>query len=685
MAAYIQFTSRLKSTTQDGILAEAQQIAVSPTDNTNLKTYIDNKVSAGVSAAYRPKGSVTFAGLSALTSASVGDVYNVTDSFTLNGKKYAAGSNVACLKAFSAKVTPDETYWDVLGGFIDLSPYALASDLTKAKTDLEGSISNTNANVALVGKRLDERVPNGIRLLAGGDYYQISGQDKAHPATIGKDTQIGTNIYIYHENTDILKNLIIRDKDADVQMYLNAHATLGDSYEGLDDIAIGKHVYITEDAAMEAIFGADKIGTGVTINKNGIKVYHAGLHVGKNTRIDENVLIGAILDDSQIPENCVYIGSGVFIDGGKIIQDTALRDHMLILDNERFLIHNHSNREKDNLLISKNTYIDPNSRVANIFDKDNHLVIDTVGLELRTSKGASITLSDEVDIDGYFESHNHVSLGGSLETSKSVCIDDKGFWFGDNTNSRETTGVGICSLHSDPSMLRLDGDFTFNDSLGVIESITIGTTTPRFKNNNGEDCYAYNTLSFGTNSEYFCIGVNFGTESDFHNFISIGPSEGINVFRFNHGSTTNSVSIASDVHISANVSIDSDLTLSRNGLNFGTRAEGIYIGHEAQLGDDASIGDGVIVGKLSNIGELDGKDAVIEMGSNIIMSRNAAIIGKSTALTNDGVALWFGTDPTTAEGRKKLAFADDVDSAKSDVTELAKRVAALEALVTVAS
>lgn len=56
------------------------------------------------------------------------------------------------------------------------------------------------------------------------------------------------------------------------------------------------------------------------------------------------------------------------------------------------------------------------------------------------------------------------------------------------------------------------------------------------------------------------------------------------------------------------------------------------------------------------------------------------------ALTStNGGELWFGTAPTTAKGRKKLAFADDVDSAKSDVTELAKRVAALEALMTVAS
>lgn len=530
MAAYIQFTSRLKSTTQDGILAEAQQIAVSPTDNTNLKTYIDNKVSAGVSAAYRPKGSVTFAGLSALTSASVGDVYNVTDSFTLNGKKYAAGSNVACLKAFSAKVTPDETYWDVLGGFIDLSPYALASDLTKAKTDLEGSISNTNANLARLASSLDERVPNEIRLLDGGDYYQISGQDEAHPAKIGKDSEIGDKISVISNSNGVLQ--------------------------------------LTHDSRNIVSFDGEK---SVTIG-------------GTGNNAGRIVLFGTILTGGNIGITGTFKATG----SNSLNGATAYQ-----------------------------CYIGTDSR-----------------------------LGDRASVDG--DTH-------------------------------------IYNIHGKESNLGLDGDFTFNDSFGVTESITIGTTAPRFKNNDGEDCYAYNTLSFGTNSEYFGIAVNFGTESDFHNFISIGPSEGINVFRFNKGGTGSSVSIASDVHISANVSIDSDLRLSRNGLNFGTRVEGIYIGHKARLGDDASIGDGVIVGELSNIGKLGGKDAVIEMGSDIITSRNAAIIGKSTALTNDGVALWFGTDPTTAEGRKKLAFADDVASAKSDVTELAKRVAALEALMTVAS
>ena len=146
---YIQFTGRLKATSQEGILAEAQQIAISGSDNTNVKQYIDNKISSVnnninsvAGSVYRPKGSITFAGLKALASATAGDVYNVTDAFTLGSKSYPAGSNVACLKSFSSAVTPSETYWDVLAGFVDLSPYAKTSEVNTIKGNLEKSISD---------------------------------------------------------------------------------------------------------------------------------------------------------------------------------------------------------------------------------------------------------------------------------------------------------------------------------------------------------------------------------------------------------------------------------------------------------------------------------------------------------------------------------------------------------------
>lgn len=156
---YIQFTGRLKATSQEGILAEAQQIAISGSDNTNVKKYIDDKISSVnnnigsvAGSVYRPKGSITFAGLSALASATAGDVYNVTDAFTLGSKSYPAGSNVACLKSFSSAVTPNETYWDVLAGFVDLSPYAKTSEVNTIKGNLEKSIyDNVSALTSKVG------------------------------------------------------------------------------------------------------------------------------------------------------------------------------------------------------------------------------------------------------------------------------------------------------------------------------------------------------------------------------------------------------------------------------------------------------------------------------------------------------------------------------------------------------
>lgn len=621
MAAYIQFTSRLKSTTQDGILAEAQQIAVSPTDNTNLKTYIDNKVSAGVSAAYRPKGSVTFAGLSALTSASVGDVYNVTDSFTLNGKKYAAGSNVACLKAFSAKVTPDETYWDVLGGFIDLSPYALASDLTKAKTDLEASISQTNANVALVGKRLDERVPNEIRLLDGGEYYQISGQDEAHPAKIGKDSEIGDKISIVkNERFDNVINLSIADSNLDVV------------FSGQGD-------------------GFTEIRNGVTIEENS--------YFGK----------------------CVYIGT-YRPSNGKV---NALLGYGVFIDDDKMYARNSSSGDKDLYLISKNTYIDPNARVANIFDKDNHLVIDTVGLELRTSKGASITLSDEVDIDGYFESHNHVSLGGSLETSKSVCIDDKGFWFGDNANSRETTGLSVSPIDDTCSKLQLQGYFAKTDDYNGGNRVILGTTV-KFSTGVGFD-EIYNYGFIDRDSSSFKFGVRFGTQEWDTNILSVS---GENLYLEKAETRIGkNVHIEPNSAIGASVKLQGDLRIDKFGLRFGSdlgynNREAIYIGSLSCIGDNSLFGNKANVGDYVSIGVVYGSQGTVSYGSEYNPSYTA--IGKNISLTSEKTGeLWFGTDPTTAEGRKKVAFADDVASAKSDVTELAKRVSALEALMTVAS
>lgn len=178
---YIQFTGRLKATSQEGILAEAQQVAVSSTDSTNIKTYIDNQIAAVknnitsvAGSVYRPKGSLTVANFKALTSAAVGDVYNITEQFTLSGRTYPAYTNVACVKAFSSAVTPDDSYWDALGGTVDLSPYAKTADVNTKVDTINKSISD---NVSSLTTKIStaQSTANTANTTANTNKTNISG------------------------------------------------------------------------------------------------------------------------------------------------------------------------------------------------------------------------------------------------------------------------------------------------------------------------------------------------------------------------------------------------------------------------------------------------------------------------------------------------------------------------------
>lgn len=95
----------------------------------SAKSYADEKVSA-LGSVYTTKGSCTAAQLKALTSAKAGDVWNITDAITIDGKAYPAGVNVVCVTAFSAAIDPAATKnWDALQGLQDLTSYARKSEI----------------------------------------------------------------------------------------------------------------------------------------------------------------------------------------------------------------------------------------------------------------------------------------------------------------------------------------------------------------------------------------------------------------------------------------------------------------------------------------------------------------------------------------------------------------------------
>lgn len=84
---------------------------------------------SGLGNVYRVKGTKTnLSDVLALTNAEVGDVWNVTNAFTLGGKPYPANTNVVCITATSSS-GHGEGNWDPLGGTVNLSTYVPKSDI----------------------------------------------------------------------------------------------------------------------------------------------------------------------------------------------------------------------------------------------------------------------------------------------------------------------------------------------------------------------------------------------------------------------------------------------------------------------------------------------------------------------------------------------------------------------------
>ena len=108
--------------------------------NTGSDPFIQKSdLDAAIVGALKPKGSVAFASLPALTAANLNNVYNVTDAFTTTadfvegaGKSYPAGTEVAIINN-GTDASPVYKY-SVYSGFIDLSNYWDQTNLTAITT-----------------------------------------------------------------------------------------------------------------------------------------------------------------------------------------------------------------------------------------------------------------------------------------------------------------------------------------------------------------------------------------------------------------------------------------------------------------------------------------------------------------------------------------------------------------------
>lgn len=90
---------------------------------------------ASIGNVYKYKGTkANISEVIAITNAFVGDVYNVEAEFSVGGKKYPAGTNVACIKNTSVD-EHTEANWDPLGGTVDLSTYATKAEMNNGLND----------------------------------------------------------------------------------------------------------------------------------------------------------------------------------------------------------------------------------------------------------------------------------------------------------------------------------------------------------------------------------------------------------------------------------------------------------------------------------------------------------------------------------------------------------------------
>lgn len=100
------------NTTYSSMTAQQLETGTSTTAQTIAAKVLADYVNSRLSTVYKYKGSVEFGDLpsSGLT---VGDTYNITNSFTLGGLSYPAGTNVSW----------NGTAWDALAGSIDVSAF----------------------------------------------------------------------------------------------------------------------------------------------------------------------------------------------------------------------------------------------------------------------------------------------------------------------------------------------------------------------------------------------------------------------------------------------------------------------------------------------------------------------------------------------------------------------------------
>lgn len=359
---YIKYTSRIKSDTSDGVAVEASQVVDLEEDKlqsdinkelkasiasasgntyskseidgkdtatlTSAKSYADTKKTEAVSAAatdattkansalasaksyadekvsalgsvYTTKGSCTAAQLKALTSAKAGDVWNITDAITIDGKAYPAGVNVVCVTAFNNAIDPAATKnWDALQGLQDLTSYAKKSEIEDVAV----------ANVKFAQSEIAQE--NSISF------------DKTITYANGREATTVDDLAILPATSTKAGVMSAADK-----VKLDA---VDERIKGVKVKKVGDAVTI-EDLDTPSFGTAIKIDGGVEINKDAIICEHA--LIGKNCTIGSGVLITDNLKIGTVTvgsDYAIQLKAGIDDEGIQILQRVNIGSDILL-------------------------------------------------------------------------------------------------------------------------------------------------------------------------------------------------------------------------------------------------------------------------------------------------------------------------------------------------------------------
>lgn len=280
----------------------------------SAKSYADQKVSA-LGSVYTTKGSCTAAQLKALTSAKAGDVWNITDAITIDGKAYPAGVNVVCVTAFSAAIDPATTKnWDALQGVQDLTPYAKKSEIedtavanvkfAQEEFTQDNGVSFSKTITYVNGREATTESDLGILPATSTTAGVMSATDKVKLDAVDGRIQ-GVKIEKTGRNIQISEEGGYSSYGTSV---IGHSLNIGNGVKIADDFVVGEYVSIGNNTYISdvSISGGLKSYYGVILGTNSIgtnllginQTFNAKIAIGTGVHIAKGV--GIAIDDDGI-------------------------------------------------------------------------------------------------------------------------------------------------------------------------------------------------------------------------------------------------------------------------------------------------------------------------------------------------------------------------------------------------